>query len=131
LILLDTHVLAWLALEPKRLSRPAATAIRRAHASGGAGVASITLWELAQLFASGRIRTAGTVEVAVTRMVEATRTVIHELSPTIAALATQFGPDFPKDPADRMIAATARAFGVPLITADERIQACPLIQAIW
>jgi PIN domain nuclease of toxin-antitoxin system len=130
-ILLDTHVLAWLALDPRRLSRPAAGAIRRAVASGGMGIASITLWELAQLFAAGRLTFAGTVDRAVARVVEATGAVTFELTPTIAALGTQFPPDFPRDPADRIIAATARAEGIPLVTADDRIRACPLLKTLW
>ena len=32
---------------------------------------------------------------------------------------------------DRIIAATARAEGIPLVTADESMQACPLIKTIW
>lgn len=131
MILLDTHVLAWLALEPKKLSRPAATAIRRALGSGGIGVASITLWELAQLFASGRIRSAGTVESAVSRILEETGAVVLETTPVIAALGTQFPADFPRDPADRLIAGTARAEGMPLVTADERIRKSPLVRTIW
>lgn len=131
MILLDTHVLAWLALEPRRLSRPAAAAIRKATRSGGISVAAITLWELAQHVASGRIRSPGTVESAVSRLVEATGARVCELTPTIVALGTQFPPDFPRDPADRMIAGTARAEGIALVTADERIRQSPLVETIW
>ncbi|MGA8151268.1 MAG: PIN domain-containing protein [Terriglobales bacterium] len=55
MILLDTHVLIWAAIEPKRLSRAAVSALRRARATDGMAVASITLWETASLFARGRI----------------------------------------------------------------------------
>jgi PIN domain nuclease of toxin-antitoxin system len=34
-------------------------------------------------------------------------------------------------PADRLIAATARAHRIPLVTSDERIQTSPLVQTIW
>ena len=50
MILLDTHVLVWVAVEPRRLSRAAASAIRQATVTGGLAIASITLWELAFLF---------------------------------------------------------------------------------
>jgi len=53
-ILLDTHVLLWLCLEPKRLSRSAATAIRKVVSTGAIGIASISLWEIAMLIALGR-----------------------------------------------------------------------------
>ena len=131
MILLDTHVLIWLASEPKRLSRPAAAAIRRAIRSGGLGVASITLWEVAMLAASGRLRAAGTIDAAVRLLVEETGVSVLEITPSVAALATQFPADFPKDPADRLIAATARDGGLPLVTADERIRACGLVKTVW
>jgi PIN domain nuclease of toxin-antitoxin system len=53
MILLDTHVLAWLVADPARLSRSAASAIRRARANQGIGIAAISLWELALLFSRG------------------------------------------------------------------------------
>jgi len=53
-ILLDTHVLLWLLLEPRRLSASATAAIRKSLATGGIAVASITLWELAMMIALHR-----------------------------------------------------------------------------
>ena len=131
MILLDTHVLVWLATEPKRLSRPAAAAIRRALRSGGLGVASISLWEVAMLVASGRLRAAGTIDAAVRLLVEETGVSVLDITPSVAALATQFPADFPKDPVDRLVAATARDLGLPLVTADERIRACGLVKTVW
>src|ERR1700688_971671 len=46
-ILLDTHVLLWMACEPKRLSAKAREAIRNARQGSGVAVATITVWELA------------------------------------------------------------------------------------
>ena len=48
-----------------------------------------------------------------------------------ARIAAQFPADFPGDPADRLIAATARAHRIPLVTSDERIQASPLVETVW
>ncbi len=53
------------------------------------------------------------------------------ITPEIAALATQFPDDFPRDPADRLIGATARAEGLTLITRDENIRKSPLIRTVW
>jgi len=130
-IILDTHVLVWLAGDAERLSRPAATAVRKALASGGLAIASITLWELAMLFTRGRLRGQGTIESSIRSIVDATGVTVREITPEIAALATQFPHDFPADPADRLIAATARSEGAPLVTSDERIQASPLVRTIW
>jgi PIN domain nuclease of toxin-antitoxin system len=131
MILLDTHALVWLAVQPRRLSRTAASAIRRAIGSGGFGIAAISLWELAMLYAQGRLRTAGTVQSALTELLTSTGVSVRELTPEVAALAVHFPDDFPADPADRLIAATARAEGIPLITADTRIQKSALVRTIW
>ena len=56
---------------------------------------------------------------------------IKPLTIDIALLTVYFPPDFPSDPMDRIIAATARAEGLPLVTADERILSCPLLKTIW
>jgi PIN domain nuclease of toxin-antitoxin system len=130
-ILLDTHVLVWLAAEPRRLSRAATTAIRRALRSGGIAVASISLWEIAALFARGRLRSRGTPESSLEAILKATGVSLREITPTIAVLATQFPADFSSDPADRLIAATARAEGLTLVTRDERIRSSALVRTIW
>jgi PIN domain nuclease of toxin-antitoxin system len=130
-ILLDTHVLAWLVAQPERLSRPAASAIRRARASDGLAIADITVWELAFLFARGVLRSHGTVENAVRNLVTRSGVNVKPITAEIAALATQFPEDYPKDPVDRLVGATARAEGIPLVTRDERIRSSPLLKTIW
>ena len=131
MILLDTHVLLWLAAEPARLSRAAASAIRRALRSGGIAIASISLWEIAVLFARGRLRSRGTTEASLEAILKATGVSLREITPTIAALASQFPADFSADPADRLIAATARAEGLTLVTRDERIRSSALVRTVW
>jgi PIN domain nuclease of toxin-antitoxin system len=131
LILLDTHVLAWLVAEPARLSRPAASAIRRARVSDGLAISSITVWELAMLFAQGILRSHSTVESAVQNILNRSGVVIMPITAEVAAIASQFSDDYPKDPADRLIGATAMAEGIALITRDERIQKHHRLKTIW
>ncbi len=131
MILLDTHVLVWAAIEPRRLSRAAAAALRRAKASDGLAIASISLWETASLFARGRIEAYSTVEASVRQVLESVGVVVKPLTAEVAVLATQFAEDYPRDPADRIIGATARAEGMVLVTQDERIRDCPLLRTIW
>jgi PIN domain nuclease of toxin-antitoxin system len=131
LILLDTHVLVWLVIQPRRLSRTAASAIRRGRTGGGIGISAITVWELSLLFSRGQIQASGTVENSIQEMVDTAGVCVRPLTPTVAALASQFPEDYPRDPADRLIGATARAEGVPLVTHDERIRRSKLIRTIW
>jgi PIN domain nuclease of toxin-antitoxin system len=128
-ILLDTHVLVWATEDSKRLSRAAASEIRRARRQGGIAVSAITTWELALLLARGSIQAYGTIETSVSLLLE--DVTIRPITPEIAALATQFPKDYPRDPADRIIGATARAEGLTLVTRDERIRRSPLLKTVW
>lgn len=129
MILLDTHALVWAVADSKRLSRPAAAAIRRARREDGVAIATITLWELAALIARGRIQGYGTVEASVRLLIEGV--IVRPLTAEVAALAAQFPDDYPRDPADRLIGATARAEGLWLVTRDERIRRSPLVKTVW
>jgi len=133
-IFLDTHVLIWMASDPKRLSKKAREAIRHerekeAREKTGVAIAAITLWELAWLAENGRIQVTGSVESFVRET--ASRVIVEPITPEIAAFAVQLPSSFPKDPADRLIAATAMVEGAPLVTADERIRRAKVVQTIW
>lgn len=116
---------------PGKLSRVAVREIRRAQRQGGCAIASISLWELAWLFAKGRLRASGTVEASIREIVDSAAVTVLEITPEIAGLAMAFPVPYPKDPGDRLIGATARAVGITLITQDERILASPLVRSVW
>jgi len=128
-ILLDTHVLAWLAMEPTKLSRQASSAVRRASRSGGLSISAVSLWELAWLARNGRLQISGTVDSFLEK--SSSRFAVLPITPKIAALATQFPSDYPNDLCDRLIGATAWAEGVLLITKDERVRSCKLLRTLW
>jgi PIN domain nuclease of toxin-antitoxin system len=129
LILLDTHVLFWAVDNSKSLSRPAASAIRRARRQGGVAISAISVWELASLLARGRIRGYGTLESSLKLLIEGV--VVLPITREIAALAAQFPRDYSSDPADRIIGGTARAAGLTLVTHDEKIRRSPLLRTVW
>jgi len=129
MILLDTHVLLWMASDPSRLSAKARAAIRNARQSSGVAVASITLWELAWLAQRGRIQVLSSVETFVRETVA--RVILRPMTPDIAAVAVRLPPAYPKDPADRLIGSTAIVEGMPLVTADHQIRRSNAVQTIW
>lgn len=130
MILLDTHVLIFDALAPERLSARALAAIEQGAARGELAWADISLWETAMLVARGRISPAVDAQPFIEDMLLARRVQVLTISPEIAVLAQD--PAFTHgDPADRLIAATARRHGVPLVTADEKLRGLPGVTSIW
>jgi PIN domain nuclease of toxin-antitoxin system len=128
-ILLDTHVLVWLATEPAKLSKNASSAIRRASRAGGIAISTITLWELAWLATHGRLQLAGTVEAYLEEI--SSRVAVLPITTKVAALANQFSADYSSDPCDRLIGATALVESMVLLTKDAKIRECRQIQTLW
>jgi PIN domain nuclease of toxin-antitoxin system len=129
MILLDTHIVIWLAFEPDKLSKRAKDAIRSARIQGGLAIAGITLFELAWLAENGRVETTLSVESFV-RQCAAKMTVLP-ITPEIAVRAVGFSDPYPKDPQDRLIGATALAEGIQLVTHDNLIRKSRMIPTIW
>lgn len=130
LILLDTHVVVWLASGDARLSRPAQAAIDEARRSvRGLAISDFTLFELSMLFRKKRFSLAVSPESFLGEMER--RFVILPITANIALQAFALPASYPKDPADRIIGATALVEDIPLITADREIRKSRAVPTIW
>lgn len=121
-----------MANDSKRLSRRARETIRAARQErhrAGIAVATITLWELAWLAQNGRIAVTVSVESFVREL--AARVILRPVTAEIAALSVRLPDVFPKDPSDRLIAATAMVEGITLVTADARIRRSKVVETVW
>jgi PIN domain nuclease of toxin-antitoxin system len=129
-ILVDTHVVVWLALDQTHLSKNARAAIDDARQNGdGLAISDITLMELATLSSKGRIRLDISLE-SFLREIEA-RFIILPISSRACVRALGLPATYPKDPADRIIGATALAEGLSLLTADRAIRRSRALRTIW
>ncbi len=121
-ILLDTCAILWLS-QDQPLEADAATLLAEAErAAGGVVVSPISAWELGMLASRGKIVTALAPAAWFDALIEAGAS-LAPLTPAIL-IASSFLPDCPlRDPADRILAATARALNYRLMTRDAALLA--------
>lgn len=125
-ILLDTHVLVWLAIDDRKLSKAAKRALRAPRA-----MADISLREIAALTRAGRIEVDGDLSDWLSDALRTHEIEIIPIDVAIAARSVRIAEHFHGDPADQLIAATAIELDVALITADERLRSASAVRTIW
>jgi PIN domain nuclease of toxin-antitoxin system len=130
MILVDTHVVLWLALEPARISRKAAAVIEEARQSSeGLAISDMTLLEIAMIEGKRRIRLSASLETFLTEV--ESRFVVLPITGRVCVRALGLPAAYPKDPADRVIGATALVEGISLVTADDNIRKSKALRTIW
>ena len=130
MILMDTHVWWWCLAEPENLSKKAKALIQRAKADERF-ISSISIWEFTMMAAKKKIELKISSSQWLTRAIDETGIGVNELSPDIAADSCHLPGNFHKDPADRIIVATARVHNLTLLTKDQRILDYPHVRSIW
>jgi len=117
-LLLDTHAAIWIA-EDQPIAAAAIEAIDAAYRAGSTVfVSGITAWEIGLLVSRNRLSLVARPERWFQRLLAIPGVRLADLSPDIL-IASSFLPGTPpRDPADRIILATARDLGATLITRD-------------
>jgi PIN domain nuclease of toxin-antitoxin system len=117
-LLLDTHAAVWIT-EDQPLAKSALDVIDAGYRAGCAVfVSAITAWEVGLLVSHNRLSLVARPERWFQRLLAIPGIQLAELSPDIL-IASSFLPGTPpRDPADRIILATARDLGATLITRD-------------
>lgn len=123
-LLLDTHVWIWaMQGDLRHIARPAVEAIEHAAGLGQVLVSPISAWEVAMLEARGRVRFTVDVREWVRRSLAAPGTRVAEMTPETMVDTARLPGQIHRDPADRMLVATARRTGARLVTRDAQILA--------
>jgi PIN domain nuclease of toxin-antitoxin system len=130
MILLDSHVIIWLALTPERISVAAAKLIALAQDSGeGIAISAATIYELEYAIRRGRILLAVPQRAIFARIQSRFR--VLSITAEIASFAAQIPEPFHGDPFDRLIAATAVVENCSLISADRKIIDATVCKTVW
>ena len=128
MIVLDTHAWLWWQTAAEKLSSRAQAEIAGADRIG---VCTISCYELARASARGRIRLDRDVTSWITQALAVERVEPLELTHRVAAEAGALGPEFPGDPADRIIYATTVEHGTRLVTRDRALRRLDPLRTVW
>lgn len=131
MIVLDTHVWVWWVSGSTPLSSKARRIVEEGVQQSAIYLSSISVWEVAQLTARGRLQLTMGVADWVAKFEALPFVHFVPVDNTIALKSVQLPDSLHSDPADRIIIATALTLGFPLVTRDERIARYPHIRTIW
>ncbi|WP_322069700.1 type II toxin-antitoxin system VapC family toxin [Paraburkholderia bannensis] len=129
MVALDTCALVYWLRGDQALSEPARNAIDNALEESEVLISTISVLEVAQFVEDGRLALSMDTRrwLATLASLEGVRMV--PVDTAIAVRATTLSPQLP--PPQRLVAATARTLGVPLVTPDSRVRALTHIDTIW
>lgn len=117
-VLLDTHTLIWLLNGSDRLGDNARNLIQQTANEDNLFLSAISPWEIAMLISKGRLVLDRDVGEWVQQALSLPGIRLEPLSSEIAVASTRLPGNMHADPADRIIASTARHLGATLITDD-------------
>jgi PIN domain nuclease of toxin-antitoxin system len=129
-ILLDTHAALWLELAPEKLSCKARARLLDAEDAGEPmSISCVTLWEIAYKNAQNRLTFFVPCEQFLSELEK--DFVVLPVDRKVALYAAGLNDPFPRDPMDRLIAGTALANDLTLISADGKILSANACKTLW
>lgn len=129
MIVLDTHALLWWALDPDRLSRRAKDLLEEMEQRGGFA-SSISIWELGVKVKRGVLDIGISMEELARRIDKSAAVELVPVDTTIWLRSLGLEWDH-RDPADRVIVATALLKGVPVLTKDRLLHEWSGVETVW
>jgi len=131
MILLDTHAWVWLVSNPGNLSEAAKNSLETAMEENAVYVSSISVWEVALLVLRKRLKLTMDVNDWIRKSEQLPFMKFVPINNFIAVQSVYLSPPLHKDPADRIIIATAKSMGMPIVTKDDKIRNYKHIKTIW
>lgn len=128
--LLDTHAWVWWICGDSRLAPRERQALDNLPPSERPVLAEICLWEVAMLVERGRLELDMDLERWLALASAPATVELARVTPAVAAEVARLPEKFHRDPADRLIVATARVKKLPVLTRDRRITSARVVP-LW
>ena len=128
-LILDTCALIWSISEPDRLTQYARVVLEREDTE--VFVSSISCAEVACAAERGKIKLDRHWRNSFRHYVELNEWTVLDIDLATIEEAYSLPDPFHRDPADRIIVASARRLDCPIVTADRKILDYPHIETIW
>ena len=128
--LLDTHIWIWWMLGDPRLDARERDALDALEPDNRPLLCDISLWEFATLVDLGRVEIDGSLNDWLAIAASPATVQLQSITPAIVAEMNRLPGSFHRDPADRLIVATARSLKRPLATQDRKIRRSRLV-SLW
>lgn len=129
--LLDTHIWVWWLTRAKgKLSPAKLKKLDQLSDQENLAISSISLWEVANLHSLGRLDFSIPLREWLEKASDVRIVRVEPISPAIAAEVATLPDWLHRDPADRLIIATARTLGIPLATLDSKIIESKLVPTL-
>jgi PIN domain nuclease of toxin-antitoxin system len=129
-ILLDTHIWIWWLTPHSPLTARERTTLDAAVSAGPLALAAISLWEAQILHAKGRLELPLPFADWLVRATDERMIAVLPLDRDVVIGLDALPAGFHGDPADRLIAATARVHALALATHDARLRRLRTVR-IW
>jgi PIN domain nuclease of toxin-antitoxin system len=131
LIVLDTHAWVWWLDDPRKLPARARKAVNEAAADEAVYISTISTWEIMLLASGGRLEFRMDARDWIARSEALPFIHFVPVDNPIAIRSVRLPGSFHKDPADRIILATAMTMGAPVVSSDSRIKEYSHVKSIW
>jgi PIN domain nuclease of toxin-antitoxin system len=126
--ILDTHAWIWWVQADRRLDRRTVETLDALPPDDRPAICDISLWEAAMLVSLGRLTLGEPLETWLEAAADPRTVRVLPVSPAIVAEVARLPTTFHRDPADRLIVASCRVLGLPLLTRDRAIGAARLVR---
>ena len=129
--LMDTHTWIWWNMRPENLSKKVKKLIGGEKTSDELLLSAISVWEFSKLLEKGKLGISCKPEDWINTALEMPGLRFIHLTPAIVYRSTVLPQPFHADPADQIIAATAREEKATILTRDEKILKYQHVQSLW